>query len=68
METLAKKSSGGPFQYWKDKLKAAKDIAELNQAGLQIKRAALEQLTEKEVDDLREIFKEKRAVWQSPEA
>lgn len=62
METLAKKSSGGPFQYWKEKLIAAKNIAELNQTGLQIKRAALEHLAEKEVVVLRELFKEKRSV------
>jgi ribonuclease HII len=65
METLARKSSSGPFQYWKEKLGEAKDISELNQTGLRIKRAALGQLTEKEVDGLRELFKEKRAVWQS---
>jgi ribonuclease HII len=66
METLAKKSSGGPFQYWSDKLRSAKNLTELNQAGLQIKRAAMGQLAEREVETLRQLFREKRQVWAKP--
>ncbi len=65
METLAKKSSGGPLHYWGEKLRSAKNLSELNQAGLQIKRAALDQLNEKEVEGLRELFREKRDSWEN---
>src|SRR5581483_12103729 len=44
METLARKSPEGPFGYWKDKLMNSKDRMELQQVGLQIKRAALAHL------------------------
>jgi ribonuclease HII len=63
METLAQKTSGGPFRFWSDKLKSAKNQSELNQAGLQVKRAALGMLNEDEVEMLRELFREKRASY-----
>src|ERR1700677_4110817 len=63
MEALAHKTSGGPFRFWSDKLKTAKNQGELNQAGLQVKRAALGMLTEDEVELLRELFREKRASY-----
>lgn len=63
MEALAQKSSGGPFRFWSDKLKSAKNQGELNQAGLQVKRAALGMLNEDEVELLRELFREKRASY-----
>ncbi len=63
MEALAQKSSGGPFRFWSDKLKSAKNQGELNQAGLYIKRAALGMLSEDEVELLRELFREKRASY-----
>jgi ribonuclease HII len=63
MEALAQKSSGGPFRFWSDKLKSAKNQAELNQAGLQVKRAALGMLSEDEVELLRELYRERRAAY-----
>jgi len=63
MEALAQKSLGGPFRFWSDKLKSAKNPVELNQAGLQIKRAALGMLSEDEVELLRELFRERRTSY-----
>lgn len=63
MESLAQKASGGPIRFWSDKLKSAKNQNELNQAGLQVKRAALGMLSEDEVELLRELFREKRATF-----
>jgi ribonuclease HII len=63
MEAMAQKSSGGPFRFWSDKLKSAKNQDELNQAGLQVKRAALGMLNEDEVELLRELFREKRVSY-----
>jgi ribonuclease HII len=63
MEALAQKSSGGPFHFWSEKLKSAQNLNELNQAGLQVKRAALGMLSEDEVELLRELFRDKRASW-----
>ncbi len=64
METLARQSPGGPFGFWKEKLMAAAAPGELQQVGLQIKRAAVEHLTEREVESLRELFKAKRRGWE----
>ncbi len=63
MEVLAQKSSGGPFRFWSEKLKSAKNLNELNQAGQQVKRAALGMLNEDEVELLRELFRDKRASY-----
>jgi ribonuclease HII len=63
MEALAQKNSGGPFRFWSDKLKTAGNLTELQQAGLQVKRAALGMLTEDEVELLRELFREKRETF-----
>ncbi len=57
MEVLAQSSNGGPFEFWKVKLETAKSMSELNQAGLQIKRAGLEALTQNEVGKLRDVFR-----------
>lgn len=65
METLAKKTAGGPFQFWSGKLNGAKDLPELQQVGVQIKRVALSHLTEGELGALRELFKGKRAKWEN---
>jgi ribonuclease HII len=66
METLSKKSAGGPFGYWKEKLILAKSLAELQQVGVQIKRVALSHLSEKELGSLRELFRGKRSQWENP--
>jgi len=63
MEVLAQKSPGGPFRFWSEKLKSAKSLNELNQAGQQVKRAALGMLSEDEVELLRELFRDKRASY-----
>ena len=65
METLAKKSVGGPFAYWKEKLNCSKNLRELQQAGVQIKRVAVSHLTESEVETLRDLFRAKRNEWDS---
>jgi hypothetical protein len=63
MEALAQKFDRGPFHFWSEKLKSAQNQAELHQAGLQVKRAALGMLNEDEVELLRELFREKRASY-----
>ena len=63
METLSKKASGGPFVYWKEKLNQAESLKELQQSGLQIKRAGTGILTEKELESLRELFRNKRSQF-----
>lgn len=68
METLARKSPEGPFHYWKEKLSKTGNAAELNQVGLQIKRAALSQLSAAQLEDLRGFFRSKRDSWQSERA
>lgn len=60
METLAKKSPGGPLGYWKEKLKQSKDLKELQQVGVQIKRVAMGHLTESDLKVLRDLFRDKR--------
>jgi ribonuclease HII len=65
LETLAKKSAGGPFGYWKEKLAGSRSPGELQQVGLQIKRAALSHLTEAELETLRQLFRGKRNEWQN---
>jgi ribonuclease HII len=65
MESLSKKASGGPFQYWSEKLNLAKSLVELQQVGAQIKRIALPHLSEKELESLRELFRGKRTSWES---
>ncbi len=64
MEVMAQRSSGGPFQFWKNKLESSKNMSELNQVGLQVKRAALEVLKADEVEQLREVFRVKRSIWE----
>jgi len=65
METLAKKSPDGPIGYWKEKLNRSKNLRELQQAGVQIKRVALPHLTESELKILRDLFRAKRNEWES---
>jgi ribonuclease HII len=65
METLAKKSPDGPLGYWKEKLNRSKNLRELQQAGIQIKRVALSHLTESELETLRDLFRAKRNEWDS---
>ena len=64
METLARNASGGPFGYWKEKLTGAKNARDLQQVGLQIKRAAVEHLSETQLESLRELFRGKKAQWE----
>jgi len=64
METMARKTPGGPFGYWSQKLTVAKSAIELQQVGLQIKRAALAHLSEKEVEALRDLFRGKKSQWE----
>jgi ribonuclease HII len=64
MEVMAQKASGGPFEFWKNKLENSKNMSELNQAGLQVKRAAMEALNGEEVEKLREVFRLKRSLWE----
>lgn len=61
MEILAQKASGGPFGYWKEKLTKAESLGQLQQSGLQIKRAGSEHLSEGELESLRQLFREKRS-------
>jgi len=61
MEVLAGRESGGPFAYWSGKLQAAGSARELQQVGLQIKRAALSSLSEGQLGRLRDLFRERRA-------
>jgi len=68
METLSKKHPGGVFGYWKERLLSAKTLAELRQTGLQIKRAGVPYLSENELGSLRELFRGKRAAWESQKA
>ena len=68
METLAKKSPEGPYGYWRDKLSNSRTSAELQQVGLQIKRIGLSQISEKQAQDLRELFKAKRGQWENPKS
>lgn len=63
METLAKKSPGGPLGYWKNRLEKSKNLGELQQAGVQIKRVALGHLTEPDLKVLRDLFRDKRNQW-----
>ncbi len=65
METLAQKSPGGPLCYWKEKLNRSKNLRELQQAGVQIKRVALSHLKESELEVLRDLFRAKRNEWDS---
>lgn len=67
-ELLARKAPGGPFGYWKEKLNLAQNLSELKQTGLQIKRLAFAQLSEEELEDLRELFREKREKWKNEKA
>jgi ribonuclease HII len=67
-ELLAQKAPGGPFGYWKEKLTRAQNFFELKQAGLQIKRLAVGQLSEDQLEDLRELFREKREQWKNEKA
>lgn len=66
MEVLAQSSSGGPFEFWKVKLETSENMSELNQVGLQIKRAGFDALKAEELARLREIFRIKRAMWERP--
>lgn len=63
-ETLARKSPGGPFGYWKGRLERSKTLRELTQTGIQIKRAGLPHLGEKELETLRDLFRAKRGEWE----
>ncbi len=65
METLSRKSPGGPLGYWKAKLADSKNLKELYQAGIQIKRVALAHLSEPELRTLRDLFRAKRNEWKS---
>lgn len=65
METLAQKSPGGPFGYWKEKLARSKNLKELHQTGIQIKRVALSHLAGTELETLRGLFRAKRNEWDS---
>ncbi len=60
METLARKSPGGPLGYWKEKLNQSQNPKELRQVGVQIKRIAMEHLTEGDLKILRDLFRSKR--------
>ncbi len=64
MEVLATAQAGGPFSFWKEKLLKAKDLRDLQQAGREIKRAALSQLSGTEIESLRDLFREKRSQWE----
>ncbi len=66
-EILAQNALGGPFGYWKGKLNLAQNLFELKQTGHQIKRRALAQLSEMELEDLRELFRDKREKWKNEE-
>ena len=68
METLAKKSPGGPLSYWKEKLGQSKNLRELQQVGVQIKRVAMDHLTEADLGILRNLFRDKRSEWPSEKA
>lgn len=66
-QALAQRTPGGPVRFWGEKIRAASGLRELEQVGLLIKRLASESLPEKELESLRELFREKRSQWQSPE-
>ncbi len=68
METLARKSPEGPFGYWKQKLSRAANLEELNRVGSQIKRLALDHLSEGQLEMLRGLFRTKRDGCQSEKA
>ena len=60
-ENIAKRTPGGPFQFWSAKLSQAKDPKALHHTGLQIKRLASDQLSEEQLEALRDLFKEIRS-------
>jgi ribonuclease HII len=64
LSVSAQKSQGGVFQFWSAKLKRARNSKELHQLGLQIKRSALPDLSQRELELLRELFKSVRAPWE----
>jgi len=68
METLAKKSPGGPLGYWKGRLEMSKNPAELHQVGVQIKRVAMGHLAEPDLKILRDLFRTKRSQWPNEKA
>jgi ribonuclease HII len=68
LEILAQKSPGGTFGFWKEKLSLAATLVELQQVGLQVKRAAITHLSTSELDQLRALFRLKRDGWENQKA
>ncbi len=68
METLAKKSPGGPLGYWKGRLEQCKNPVELQQAGVQIKRVGMAHLSGADLKILRDLFRDKKSEWPSEKA
>lgn len=68
MENLARKSPGGPLGYWKQRLTQSKNLRELQQVGVQIKRVAMGHLTEADLKTLRDLFRSKRDEWPGEKA
>jgi ribonuclease HII len=62
-QLVARRSEGGTLGFWSGRLRAAGSPKELEQVGQLIKRLASEQLPERELEGLRELYREKRSQF-----
>jgi ribonuclease HII len=63
LEALSQKYPEGPLGFWRHKLEQARDLDELNQVGLRIKRVTEGKFSGEQMESLREVFRRKRAQW-----